>query len=31
VAQLFEPAGLQIETWRPDSDSLFALVVGAPT
>jgi L-histidine N-alpha-methyltransferase len=31
VAQLFEPAGLRIETWRPDPDSLFALVVGAPT
>jgi L-histidine Nalpha-methyltransferase len=31
VAQLFEPAGLRIETWRPDPHSLFALVVGAPT
>jgi L-histidine N-alpha-methyltransferase len=31
VAQLFEPAGLRIETWRSDPDSLFALVVGAPT
>jgi L-histidine N-alpha-methyltransferase len=31
VTQLFEPAGLRIETWRPDPDSLFALVVGAPT
>lgn len=30
VAELFEPAGLRIETWRPDPDSLFALVVGAP-
>jgi L-histidine Nalpha-methyltransferase len=31
VAELFEPAGLSIETWRPDPDALFALVVGAPT
>jgi len=30
VAELFEPAGLRIETWRPDPDALFALVVGAP-
>jgi L-histidine N-alpha-methyltransferase len=30
VAELFEPAGLRIETWRPDPSSLFALVVGAP-
>jgi L-histidine N-alpha-methyltransferase len=30
VAQLFEAAGLEIETWRSDPDSLFALVVGAP-
>ena len=30
VAELFDPAGLRIETWRPDPDSLFALVVGAP-
>jgi L-histidine N-alpha-methyltransferase len=31
VAELFEAAGLSIETWRPDPDALFALVVGAPT
>jgi L-histidine N-alpha-methyltransferase len=31
VGELFEPAGLRIETWRPDPDSLFALAVGAPT
>lgn len=31
VAELFEPAGLRIETWSPDPDALFALVVGAPT
>ena len=31
VAELFDPAGLRIETWRPDPESLFALVVGAPT
>jgi uncharacterized SAM-dependent methyltransferase len=31
VAELFEPAGLTIETWRPDPNALFALVVGAPT
>jgi L-histidine Nalpha-methyltransferase len=31
VTELFEPAGLRIETWRPDPASLFALVVGAPT
>ena len=30
VAELFEPAGLRIEVWRSDPDSLFALVVGAP-
>ncbi|HET6779053.1 MAG TPA: L-histidine N(alpha)-methyltransferase [Gemmatimonadales bacterium] len=30
VAELFEPAGLRIETWRTDPSSLFALVVGAP-
>ena len=29
VAELFQAAGLHIETWRPDPDSLFALVVGA--
>ncbi len=29
VAQLFESAGLEIEAWRSDPDSLFALVVGA--
>jgi len=31
VAQLFEAAGLEIEAWRSDPESLFALVVGAPT
>ncbi len=30
VAQLFESAGLEIEAWRTDPDSHFALVVGAP-
>jgi L-histidine N-alpha-methyltransferase len=30
VAQLFEAAGLEIESWRADPESLFALVVGAP-
>jgi L-histidine N-alpha-methyltransferase len=30
VAQLFEAAGLEIEAWRSDPQSLFALVVGAP-
>ena len=30
VRQLFEPAGLEIEAWRTDPESLFALVVGAP-
>jgi L-histidine N-alpha-methyltransferase len=30
VAQLFEAAGLEIEEWRTDADSLFGLVVGAP-
>jgi L-histidine N-alpha-methyltransferase len=29
VAELFAAAGLRIETWRPDPESLFALVVGA--
>ena len=29
VAQLFEAAGLELEEWRTDQDSLFALVVGA--
>jgi L-histidine N-alpha-methyltransferase len=29
VAQLFEAAGLEIEAWRSDPESLFALVVGA--
>jgi L-histidine N-alpha-methyltransferase len=29
VAELFEAAGLRIETWRPDPEVLFALVVGA--
>jgi L-histidine Nalpha-methyltransferase len=30
VAQLFEAAGLEIESWRTDPESLFGLVVGAP-
>ena len=30
VTQLFEAAGLEIEAWRSDPESLFALVVGAP-
>jgi L-histidine Nalpha-methyltransferase len=30
VAQLFEAVGLEIEAWRPDPESLFALVVGVP-
>ena len=30
VAQLFEAAGLEIEAWRTDPESLFALVVGTP-
>jgi L-histidine N-alpha-methyltransferase len=30
VAQLFEAARLEIEAWRTDPESLFALVVGAP-
>ncbi len=29
VAELFLAAGLRIETWRPDPQNLFALVVGA--
>jgi L-histidine N-alpha-methyltransferase len=29
VAQLFEAAGLELEEWRADPESLFALVVGA--
>ena len=29
VAELFAGAGLEIETWRPDPDGLFALVTGA--
>jgi L-histidine N-alpha-methyltransferase len=28
VAELFVAAGLRIETWRPDPENLFALVVG---
>jgi L-histidine Nalpha-methyltransferase len=28
VAQLFEAAGLELEEWRTDEDSLFGLVVG---
>ena len=30
VADLFGSAGLHLEIWRPDSDSLFALAVGRP-
>jgi L-histidine Nalpha-methyltransferase len=30
VGQLFAAAGLRIESWRTDPESLFALVVGAP-
>ena len=30
VAELFAGAGLEIETWRPDPEALFALVVGVP-
>jgi L-histidine N-alpha-methyltransferase len=29
VAELFAAAGLRIEIWKPDSEALFALVVGA--
>jgi L-histidine N-alpha-methyltransferase len=29
VAVLFAAAGLRLETWKPDPESLFALVVGA--
>ena len=29
VAELFAAAGLRIESWRPDPEALFALVVGA--
>jgi len=29
VAELFLAAGLRIETWKPDPEALFALVVGA--
>ena len=29
VGELFESAGLRIETWKPDPEALFALVVGA--
>jgi uncharacterized SAM-dependent methyltransferase len=28
VDELFAPAGLRIESWRPDPEALFALVVG---
>jgi L-histidine N-alpha-methyltransferase len=28
VAELFQAAGLRIESWRPDSEALFALVTG---
>jgi L-histidine N-alpha-methyltransferase len=30
VAELFQTAGLAVETWRADADRLFALVVGSP-
>jgi L-histidine N-alpha-methyltransferase len=29
VVELFAPAGLRIESWQPDPEDLFALVVGA--
>jgi L-histidine N-alpha-methyltransferase len=29
VSELFAAAGLRVETWRPDPEALFALVVGA--
>jgi L-histidine Nalpha-methyltransferase len=29
VAEMFAAAGLRIESWRPDREALFALVVGA--
>jgi L-histidine N-alpha-methyltransferase len=29
VAELFAAAGLRIESWRPDPEALFALVIGA--
>ena len=29
VTELFTAAGLRLESWRQDSQSLFALVVGA--
>jgi L-histidine N-alpha-methyltransferase len=29
VSELFAAAGLRVEIWRPDSENLFALVVGA--
>jgi L-histidine Nalpha-methyltransferase len=29
VTELFAAAGLRLETWRPDPEALFALVVGA--
>ena len=31
VGDLFAAAGLRIETWRPDAQALFALVIGAVT
>ena len=31
VAELLAAAGLRLETWRSDAESLFALVVGAPS
>jgi L-histidine Nalpha-methyltransferase len=31
VTELFTAAGLRLESWRPDPDGLFALVVGART
>jgi L-histidine N-alpha-methyltransferase len=30
VAELFHASSLRIETWRPDPDGLFALVIGSP-
>ena len=29
VAELFSPAGLRLESWRPDPEALFALAIGA--
>jgi L-histidine N-alpha-methyltransferase len=30
VTELFDAAGLKVQTWSPDREGLFALVVGAP-